>query len=167
MSMSEQDKNRIFGRIGLIIGLIVGILMPVVVVLHHNKGLYSSLYSNPVAVILLLVITGGVVWGFIKLYFHPTFTGKPENAALLQNGVPAVARVVQKSDTGWSVNTQLKIELLLVVQLQVENCPAYQTKIKTLIPRLQPDLYDPGTVLEVRVDPKKLKRIAIVGIMNT
>lgn len=164
MSLSAQDKNRIFGRIGLTIGLIGfflgGIVVPVGA-MHHEGWL-----STPVAVLILLVITGGAVWGFFKIYFHPGMTGRPENEALLQNGVPAAALVLQKSDTGLTVNTQPQVELLLEVTIPLPDCPAYQTKITTTIPRLQPDLYDPGTVLEVRVDRKDPKRVAIVRIVS-
>ena len=162
MGMSSQDKNRVFGRIGLSIGLIGfiagGIVVPVGI-LHHKK-----IISWPVSVLFFLVLTGVAIYWYWKTYNDPAMTGRAENEDLLETGVPGIARVLEKSDTGWTVNTQPRVELQLEVQLALPDCPAYKTKIKTLIPRLQPDRYNPGAVLEVRVDPKKfLKRIYIVG----
>ena len=163
MGLSEQDKNRIFGRIGLIIGGIpvFGVSLMLVDIICRKAGI-----SFPIAMIFMVLIGGGVVWVIWKLFFASALTGRPENEALLRDGVPAVARVLQKADTGWTVNNQPKIELLLEVQLALPDCPAYQTKIKTTIPRLQPDRYDPGTVLEVRVDANDPKRVAIVGVAS-
>lgn len=165
MGMSRQDKNRIFGRIGLTIGLIGfiagGVIVPV--------GVLVSKLGVPkfIGAVILLAIIAGVVRVFWKIYNDPAMTGRPENEDLLETGVPGIARVLEKTDTGWTVNTQPKVELQLEIQLTLPDCPAYKTKIKTLIPRLQPGLYNPGSVLEVRVDPKKfVKRIFIVGVAS-
>jgi len=163
VGLSEQDKNRIFGRIGLIIGGIpvFGVSLMLVDIIRRKAGI-----SFPIAMIFMVIVGAGVVWVIWKLFSHSALTGRPENESLLQDGVPAAALVLQKIDTGWTVNTQPKVELLLEVQIPLPDCPAYQTKIKTTIPRLQPDLYDSGVVLEVRVDAKDPKRVAIVRVVS-
>ena len=163
MALSEQDKNRIYGRIGLIVGGIpvFGVSLMLVDIIRRKAGI-----SFPIAMIFMLLVGGGVVWVIWKLFFHSALTGRPEDEDLLRDGVPAVARVLQKTDTGWTVNTQPRVELLLEVHIALEDCPAYQTKIKTEIPRLTPALYDPGTILEVRVDATDPKRVTIVGIAS-
>ena len=161
MALSEQDKNRIYGRIGLIVGGIpvFGVSLMLVDIIRRKAGI-----SFPIAMIFMLLVGSGVIWVVWKLFFASALTGRPDNEDLLRSGVSGVASVLTKTDTGWTVNTQPRVELLLEVHIAMEDCPAYQTKIKTEIPRLQPALYDPGTILEVRVDVNDPKRVTIVGV---
>jgi len=164
VAMTEADKDKSFGGIGMTIGfvfILFAILLPVQIMRH--KGVLSS----PIALTIMLVISGGAVWGYSYFFFY-VFLGR-RTKDLLKNGELAVARVLEKSDTGWTINNAPQVELLLTIHTEGrfrDGLPPYEAKVKALIPRLQPDLYDVDTFLELRVDPKNLKRIAIVGIME-
>lgn len=153
-------------KIGCLVGAIVGGgfgLFGIVAVLMGayelmaKEGKAGLFFGLLMLAILLLALSG----------FRPVIRfvlWRVRTKALLEKGEPAVATVLEKSDTGWTVNTQYQVELLL--EVKKKDSPAYEAKLKTLISRLQPGNYDPGSVLEVRVDPKKPERVAIVGTMQ-
>ena len=161
-----MGSNKTPGRIGLTIGLIfglAGLLLPVDVMRH--KGILSL----PVAVTVMVAVSGVAIG--IYLYFlsdpdlfslDPALSRTTTNEDVLKNGYPGVAKVLKKTDTGKTIKTQTQVELLL--EITMEDCAPFQSTIKALVPRLQPGLYDPGTVVEVRSDPKNPKMFSIVGM---
>jgi hypothetical protein len=148
-------------RLGLILGLVGGViglgaaLFGVVIafsVMPGNSGFVSFIpIISGVAVILVL---GVVFWKIIRPIFQAN--------ALLKTGEPAQARVLRLWDTGVTLNDSPQVGLLLEVQRQ--NYPAYHVETKTFVSRLQTSQFQPGAMLNVRVDRADPNKIAVESI---
>lgn len=79
---------------------------------------------------------------------------------LVKTGMHANAKILSVRDTGVTVNGNPRIALQLEVTPQTG--PAYTVQIHTLISRIQPVLYQPGMILQVRYDPNNLKSVTIL-----
>jgi len=152
-------------RLGLILGLVGGVIglgaaiFGVVIafsVMPGNSGFVSFIpIISGVAVILIVPLVLGVV--FLKI-IRPMFQAN----ALLKTGEPAQARVLRLWDTGVTLNDSPQVGLLLEVQRQ--NYPAYQVETKTFVSRLQTSQFQPGAMLNVRVDRADPNKIAVESI---
>lgn len=160
--MSDSRADKIGCLVGAIVGGGFGLFGIVAVLMGAYKLMAKEGKAGLFFGLLMLAILLLALSGFMPLIRFIVW--RLRTKSLLEKGEPAVATVLEKSDTGWTVNTQYQVELLLEVKRK--DGTAYETKIKTLISRLQPGNYDPGSVLEVRVDPKKANRVAIVGIAS-
>ncbi|MGD0710428.1 MAG: DUF3592 domain-containing protein [Bacteroidales bacterium] len=78
---------------------------------------------------------------------------------LLNAGELAKAKILSVSDTGVTVNGNPRIALQLEVTPQTG--PPFKVQIHKLISRIQPVLYQPGMILQVRYDPNNLKDVVI------
>lgn len=83
--------------------------------------------------------------------------------ALLENGNPAEAEIIEVWHTGLIVN-RINIQVGMRLQVRPASLPPYETKTYTYISRRDPISYRPGMLLDVRYDPNNQKRIAIAGI---
>ena len=160
--MSDSRADKIGCLVGAIVGGGFGLFGIVAVLMGAYKLMAKEGKAGLFFGLLMLAILLLALSGFTPLIRFILW--RLRTKALLEKGEPAVATVLEKSDTGWTVNTQYQVELLLEVKRK--DGTAYKAKIKTLISRLQPGNYDPGSVLEVRVDPKKANRVAIVGALQ-
>ncbi len=104
----------------------------------------------PVIIIpLVLVISGGVVWSFMRTLYP----------VRIQDGVSAPARVLKVWDTGVSINDNPQVGLRLEVSPRER--AAFQAEGRTLVSRLKVALVQPGTAAVVTYDPRNLKRILV------
>ena len=78
---------------------------------------------------------------------------------LLKTGEPAKAKILSVSETGVYINNKPRIAIELEVKPQT-GLP-FNAKIYAVISFLQPLLYQPGVILNVRYDMNNLKNIAI------
>ena len=147
---------------GKIIRLIV--IIPVLALALYAMVRLIIEMKNPVSLLevyLLLVFlffavltAGMMIWALI-----PILTSD----RLLKRGKPASATVLQVWDTGVTID-EFDIQVGLLLEVRPPGHPPYQVKTKALVPRIQPTLYQPGMVVQVRYDPKKPKKVAIEGI---
>lgn len=154
-------------RWGLIIGIaggLIGLLAAIVgvgvafSVMPGDAGFLSYLpllFGVAVTLIVPLVI-GVVFWKVLR----PVFSAN----ALLKTGEPAQARVLRLWDTGVTLNQSPQVGLLLEVQRQA--APAYQVETKTFISRLQTSQFQPGALLNVRVDRADPTKIAVESVAD-
>ena len=78
---------------------------------------------------------------------------------LLMTGVPAQAKVLQLMDTGTTINDNPMAQLVLEVQPQ--GSPAYQTQVKMIVPRLKLAQVQPGNTVLVKFDPNNPAMVAV------
>jgi hypothetical protein len=105
---------------------------------------------------LLIFAVVAAVFGWIWL-------AKVRKQALLEHGHPAEAEILEVWHTGLIVN-QVNIQIGLRLQVRPSLLPPYEIKTHTYISRLDPIVYRPGMILDVRYDPDNHKRVAIAGI---
>jgi len=109
----------------------------------------------PIAVVTIIGIV--IVTMLVRRMASP-------NRALLASGETAQATVLKMWDTGMSVNDNPRIGLLLEVRSATR--PAYQVEVKQVVSRLQTSLFQPGMMLEVKIDPNDPKKVAISGAIG-
>lgn len=105
---------------------------------------------------LLIFAVVAAVFGWIWL-------AKVRKQALLDRGHPAEAEILEVWHTGLIVN-RVNIQVGLRLQVRPSLLPPYEVKAYTYISRLDPIVYRPGMILDIRYDPDNPKRVAIAGI---
>jgi hypothetical protein len=73
------------------------------------------------------------------------------NRAVLEDGLPAQATIVEISDTGTTINNDPVVRLLL--EVQTPGGVPFRAETERLISRLDIPQFQPGTVVQVRYDP--------------
>ncbi len=141
-------KMNIGAWIGLAGGLI-GIIVAIVSVL--SVGGSSGIY---IAGGILLVF-GGMMFLFYKLFFAPMILA----GRLRKTGTPGKALIKEVHDTGVTINNSPQVKLLLEVKNSFGQ--VYTTTLRTLVSRLQPQLYQPGMTVPVLIDPNNEKTVII------
>ena len=116
-----------------------------------NTLIAVSTYA-PIAITVVVLV-------FVFLVFRKVFGGISRNNALLMNGEPAQATVLQLWDTGVSLNDNPQVGLLLEVHPQ--NRPTYQVQTKSFISRLKVSQVQTGAVVAVKVDPTDPAKVAL------
>lgn len=114
--------------------------------------------------IALPIIITVVVLIVVFVFVGRMMRGAGQNRKLLQTGEPAQATILQLRETGLRINEQPQIGLTL--EVRPANRPAYQTEAKMIISYLQASQFQPGTVLDVRVDPADASKVAIAGVLG-
>lgn len=132
------------GWIGLIVGGLGGLI-----------GLACAVIFGGLPGIIMSVVFIGVFGAFFwPLLIKPMMTA----SKLRKNGVAAMAKVLQISDTGVTLNNSPQIKLLLEV---ASPTGTYQVETKQYISRLQTSMYQPGMMIPVLVDPNDRDMISI------
>jgi len=103
---------------------------------------------------IMLLLAGMMLWALVPII---------KSDRLLKQGNQASATVLEVWDTGITIN-EFDIQVGLLLEVRPPGHPPYQVKTKALVPRIQPTLYQPGMVVQVRYDPKKPNKVAIEGI---
>ncbi len=109
----------------------------------------------------------GVFSGFIMLIslaaggcaIANRMSGVSNARTLQETGEPAEATIVKIWDTGMTVNDDPVIGFLLDVRPVGK--PAYQAETKLRISRVDIPQVQPGAVVQVRIDPKDPKHVAL------
>ena len=133
------------GLAGGLIGIIVAIAS--VLTVSGPEGIYIAAG--------IAVFFGGMMFLFYKLFFGPMLLA----ARLQKTGIPGKATIKEVHDTGVTINNNPQVKLLLEVKNSFGQ--TYTTTLRTLVSRLQPDLYRPGMVVPVKIDPKNENRVII------
>lgn len=141
----KMNAGAWIGIVGGLIGLVVGVGS--VLATAGPSGVYIA------AGILLLF--GGMFYLFYKLFFGPMILA----SRLRKTGLPGKALIKEVRDTGVTINNSPQVKLLLEVKSSFGQ--VYSTSIRTLVSRLQPNLYQPGMTVPVLIDPKNENNVII------
>jgi len=114
----------------------------------------TDLFIGFIVMFMLVIMAGMMLWALVPLL---------KGDRLLKHGKQAVATVLEVWDTGITVD-ELDYLVGLLLEVRPPGQPSYQVKTKTRVSRVQPDLYQPGMVVQVRYDPRKPKKVSIEGI---
>ena len=104
-----------------------------------------------------------LIFAVIAAVFGWVWLAKVRKQALLEHGHPAEAEILEVWHTGLIVN-RVNIQVGLRLQVRPPLVSPYEIKTHTYISRLDPIVYRPGMILDVRYDPENKKRVAIAGI---
>ncbi len=99
-----------------------------------------------------------VLWYSAKLVL-PVLFGVKQTAALLQNGVPATAKVISVKQNGLWVNENPQVDIVL--EVNAESPSAYQANLTMVIPPIVAPQVQPGARLNIRVDAGNRSRVVI------
>ena len=137
------------GLIGGAIGGLVGLAAPIITM--GGEGWVIS------GIIFAIFFT--VYWFFIRPFF---VAGK-----LMKTGEQRQAKILEIWDTGVTVNNNPQIGMK--VEITRKDGTKYETKIRSVVSRLQVQYFQPGTEIVVRVDPQHEDKAAIesIGAMDT
>ena len=132
------------GMIGLIIGGLGGLVG------LACAAIFGGVPGAIMALIFALVF-GGIFWSFL---IKPMMVTNRLNKV----GVSATAKIVELRDTGVTLNNSPQVKLLLEVYPPMGQ--TYLVETKQYISRLQTSLFQPGSILSVKIDPNDKDSIA-------
>jgi hypothetical protein len=109
---------------------------------------------EPQAVLVVLAVAAGVLLPW-PLLFRQLFGA----GAASEQGLPAEATVLKVWDTGWTINDDPRVGLLL--QVRPPGGTPYQVETKSVVSRLVVARLQPGAVVQVRYDPHDARKVSL------
>jgi hypothetical protein len=106
-------------------------------------------------IVFSIVLTVGVTFFVIRMIRKATGPDR----GVLQNGIPAQAKIVSVQQTGVMVNYQPQIAFTL--EVQPPNGAPYQAQTKAVIPMVNIPQLQPGTEVPVKIDPNNPTKVAL------
>jgi hypothetical protein len=109
---------------------------------------------------LEILLFSGIILVVFFVFIYPMVI-KPVllESRLKKTGKKATAKIIKIQDTGTTINDNPQVKL--TVEVTPEYGTPYTTVFKQLIPRLEVHLFQPGTLLNVLVDPKDQKKLIL------
>ncbi|MCU0492536.1 MAG: hypothetical protein MUD01_13170 [Chloroflexaceae bacterium] len=107
----------------------------------------------------LWITIGSFVFAGLVMFFVLRYMRKVSGGDLRTRGIPAEATILQVSDTGQTMNDNPVAQLLL--QVEAPGQLPYQVSTRSLIPRLQVGMLQPGARVRVKIDPANQQRVAL------
>ena len=141
----KMNAGTWIGLAGGLIGIIVAV--GAVLATGGSSGIYIAGG--------IIVVFGGMMFLFYKLFFGPMINA----SRLMKTGIPGKATITEVRDTGVTINNSPQVKLTLDVKNQFGQI--YTTSIRTLVSRIQPNMYQPGMAVPVKIDPKDEKNVVI------
>lgn len=99
--------------------------------------------------------------GIIGFFLGPVVVGHFRNQRIMANGTPALAEVIDLSDSGNRINHQPVANIRLTVQ--PPDGPPYQAVAQAVVSGINSPIFQPGRRLSVKVDPDRPDRVVILG----
>lgn len=103
----------------------------------------------------IVLMFGGMFYLFYRLFFAPMILAN----RLRKTGIAGKAVIREVHDTGVTINNNPQIKLVLDVKNSFGQ--VYTATIRTLISRLQPQMYQVGMTIAVLIDPKDENKIVV------
>ena len=103
----------------------------------------------------IVLMFGGMFYLFYRLFFAPMILAN----RLRKTGIAGKAVIREVHDTGVTINNNPQIKLVLDVKNSFGQ--VYTATIRTLISRLQPQMYQAGMTIAVLIDPKDENKIVV------
>jgi hypothetical protein len=111
-----------------------------------------------VVAVVALVVIGFLMFGSGR--FQSTIRVTSQDRQLLANGVPASARILAVEDTYTRVSSNPLVRFRL--EVQPKDGRAYETTTEAIVSVVDLPRFQPGTSVEVKVDPDDAARVALV-----
>jgi len=105
--------------------------------------------------LLSIALTVGIIL-FIRHFISKNVA---PNRSILQNGIPAQAKILGARHTGMMLNDQPQIEFDLDVQ--PPGGMSYRAQAKATIPMINIPQFQPGMALPVKIDPSDPMQVAL------
>ena len=83
-----------------------------------------------------------------------------EQFNILKRGEPAEATILEVKETGITINNNYPIAKL-VLEVHPPDGEPYRTEAKCMMDRFDIPAFQPGMVVQVTVDPKNRKKVAV------
>jgi hypothetical protein len=141
----KMNAGAWIGIAGGLIGIIVAIVS--VLMTGGSEGIYIAAG--------ILAFGAGIFYLFYKLLFAPIILA----SRLKKTGIAGKALIKEVRDTGVTVNNSPQVKLVLEIKNPLGQ--RYTATLRTLISRLQPQLYQPGMTIPVLIDPKDENKLVI------
>ena len=143
MSMVKQ-----FGLPNYVIWIFTGIAFTavgIISVFHWTYGLAT------------FILTSGVAFAGYWFFFRPAFVA----LNIMQIGEPAMAIILEMHETGLTVDHNPRIKLLL--EIRHSSMVPYEVELKQNIKKDELKNYQVGRTLQVKVDSRDPKKVAILA----
>jgi hypothetical protein len=141
----KMNAGAWIGIAGGLLGIIVAIVS--VLMTGGSEGIYIAAG--------ILAFGGGIFYLFYKLLFAPIILA----SRLKKTGIAGKALIKEVRDTGVTVNNSPQVKLVLEIKNPLGQ--RYTATLRTLISRLQPQLYQPGMTIPVLIDPRDENKLVI------
>ncbi len=110
-----------------------------------------------------IVIGGALAAAAMVGLFGATVASAVTNRAVLANGRPARAEILQIAQTGTRINDNPVVRFVLEVRPPDE--PAFRAETERLVPLIEIPQIQPGTIVSVKYDPAS-RAVALVSAGN-
>ncbi len=137
-----------FGLPNYVIWLFAGIAFTavgIISVFHWTYGLAT------------FILTLGVAFAGYWFFFRPAFVAMD----IMRSGEPAMAIILKVWETGRTINDHPRIGMLL--EIRHSTMVPYEVEVKQNIRKEELRNYQPGRTLQVKVDSKDPKKVAILA----
>jgi hypothetical protein len=142
----------LFKRFGLI-NQVSLVIVAVVVLGVFIMIVVMSPVEGTIMVVIFTAITVFCFWFF--------FASEARRFNLLKRGEPAEATILEVKETGITIQKNYPVAKLLLEVRPREGEP-YQEWVKCMVNRFDIPTYQPGAVVQVMVDPRNRKKVAVV-----
>jgi hypothetical protein len=126
-------------------------------------GLTELLAGSTVLIVVLvcagIVVTAVVTIGITWLAIYLIRKAMGPDRSILQNGIPAKARILSVQQTGVMVNYQPQIAFQLEVQPPGD--APYQAQTKAVIPLVNIPQFQPGVEVPVKIHPADPTKVVL------
>jgi Protein of unknown function (DUF3592) len=135
------------GRIGGVVGLLGGL-----------AGAAIAIEVDPLMGTIMAVVIFGILIGGFWVAWRP----QVQRNRLAKNGTAAEATILSIRETGWTVQGNYGIAKLTLSVEPPDGGEAYETETRAMINRFDIPAFQPGARVNVVIDPKDPKTVAVV-----
>jgi hypothetical protein len=135
------------GRIGMVVGLLGAL-----------AGAAAAIVAAPVGGTILVVVLLGMIITAFWFAWRPQL----QRNRLVKQGVAGWATILSIQETGWTVQGNYGQAKLRLSVEPPDGSPPYEVETRALINRFDIPQYQPGTRLQVAIDPRDPQAVAIV-----
>ena len=113
----------------------------------------NSNFGYGILIIAMVVLS--IVIPFYKFFFGPM----RNNSRLQKSGISGTGKIIQITDTGVTINKNPQVKLLLEVKNNLGQI--YRAECRTMISRINPNIFKPGMSVAIKVDPNNELNVAL------
>lgn len=118
----------------------------------------AMIVFSVVITLLSLAVPLGIMW----FLFKQAGANAAAERELIEKGTPAPATITAVNQTGMYMNNNPQVRIDL--EIAPPEGETYTVVLHRFLQLVQIPRVQPGTVVEVRIDPENPKRVAIVGL---
>lgn len=120
----------------------------------------------PIVGVLISIAVFGSVMFFVFRLFRGMAKTQAQNRELLQNGIPAPARVLSVQMGGMTVTTgvQRNLQLVMLLEVHPQGGQPYQAQMTTMVSELQVPQLQPASWVQIRYDRMNPQKMALEAV---